>query len=158
MRMFARRPNHRHMRVVIRDLSTLLLEEVHQVVRWRFAVIIHVRFVCETQQEHATAIDGLAFGVERLADTINDVLRHGGIDFASEFNETSVLTILTRLPSQVKRINRNAVTAQTRAGIKWHETKRLGLCSIYDFPNVNTHGRVNDLEFVDERDVHTAKN
>jgi len=63
------------------------------------------------------------------------------------------VSIFTRLPCQIKGINRDAMPAETRTGIKRHETKRLRFGRIDHLPHVNSHGVVNHLEFIDERNV-----
>src|SRR5690606_10793878 len=62
-----------------------------------------------------------------------------------------------RLPGQVERINGNAVSAKSGAGIEGHEAERLCLCRVDDFPNINAHAVKNDLEFVDHGDVDGAE-
>ena len=53
--------------------------------------------------------------VERLGNSADDVVRHRGVDLCGELDEPRVLPVLPRLPRQVKRIDRNAVSAQARA-------------------------------------------
>ena len=47
--------------------------------------------------------------------------------------------------------------AETRAGIRRHETKRLRLCRADYFPNINAHGGIDHVYFVHQRNVYTAK-
>src|ERR1043166_2706923 len=96
--------------------------------------------------------------IEGLRYSRNNVLRHRGVDFTSQLDETRVLPILARLPGQIKRINGNAMPAAAGPGIEWHVAKwfRPG-CSDH-FPNINSHRAIDELEFVDQGYVHTAKN
>ncbi len=68
-----------------------------------------------------------------------------------------MLAELARLPGQVERINGDAVTAEPGAGVKGHEAERLRFRSLDDFPDVDVHGAVNELELVHEGDVHGAE-
>ncbi len=61
--------------------------------------------------------------------------------------------MLVRLPRQVERVDRDAVTSEARARIEWHETERLGLGRVDDFPDVDLHGPVDELQLVGEGDV-----
>jgi hypothetical protein len=50
------------------------------------------------------------------------------------------------------------MAAQAGAGIKGHETKRLGLGRVDHFPDINAHGGVNHFQFIDQGDVDAAEN
>ena len=76
---------------------------------------------------------------------MDHMLRHLGVDLARQFNETCMLTILARFPCQIKRVDWDAMTAQTRSRIKRHEPKRFGFGGIDHFPYVDAHRVVNDL-------------
>ena len=61
------------------------------------------------------------------------------------------------LPRQVERIDRDAVAAQSRAGIEAHEAKRFRRSGIDDFPHVDLEPRAHESHLVHEPDVHAAK-
>ncbi len=82
---------------------------------------------------------------------------HGGVDLAGQLDKAGILAKLARLPSQIEGINGNAVTAQARPRIERHETERLGLGRVDDLPDINAHGAIDDLELVDEGDVHPTE-
>src|SRR5262245_5918658 len=46
---------------------------------------------------------------------------------------------------------------QSRPRIKRHETKGFGFGCVDDLPNIDAHGGIDDLQFVDESNIHTAK-
>jgi hypothetical protein len=94
---------------------------------------------------------------ERLA-TRDHEARHGRIDFTREFDKARFLSELLRLPCEIKRVNRDAMPAQSRPRIKRHEAERFRLRGGDDLPDVNVHRAINRLEFVDERDVDAAEN
>ncbi len=50
------------------------------------------------------------------------------------------------------------MTAETGAWIKRHITERFGLGRIDHLPDVDAHCLVDDLQFVDERDVDRSEN
>ena len=45
----------------------------------------------------------------------------------------------------------------TRTGIKAHKTKWLGRSRIQHFPNINAHALIDNLEFVNQRNIYGAK-
>src|SRR5438874_8880185 len=87
-----------------------------------------------------------------------DVLWHPCVDLAGQLDEARVLTILARFPGEIKRIDRNAMPAQSWAGIKRHETKRFCFRRFDYFPDVNAHRGIDHLQFVYQRDIYAAKN
>ena len=91
----------------------------------------------------------------RFDHLLDNVPRHGGVNLSRQFDKSRVLSVLTGLPSQVKRVNRDAVAAE--AGVERHESERLGFRCIDDFPDVDSHGAVHCLEFVDQGDVDAPK-
>src|SRR5262245_40119787 len=82
---------------------------------------------------------------------------HRGVDFAGKLDEASVLAILARLPGQIEWVDRDAMSAKPRAGVERHKPERLRAGGVDDFPHINTHGGVNDFEFVYEGDVDAAE-
>ena len=61
------------------------------------------------------------------------------------------------LPCQIKRIERDAVAAETRAGIKRHEAKRLGGCRANYLPGIDAQRVTEPGHFVRHADVDCAK-
>ena len=80
------------------------------------------------------------------------------VDLARQLDEARVLTVLARLPRQIKRVDRDAVPAQSWAGVERHETERLGLGRFDDFPDVDAHRGINHLQLVHQRDVDAPEN
>ncbi len=158
MRMFARRADNRHVRIVIRNSRAARLQQIHQHVARRFAVVFHICLVGEAEHQNSRRPRKVFFGdASALVVWATTRSRHGAVDFARKFHEARFLSDLPRLPREIKRINRDAMTAEAGAGIKRHEAERLGARGGDDFPNVNVHRGINALEFVDERDVDAAK-
>ena len=69
-----------------------------------------------------------------------------------------MLSILARFPGEIKRIDRNTVSPEARAGIERHVAKWFGFSGVDHFPNIDIHGRINSLQLVHERDIDAAKN
>src|SRR6266581_2640995 len=145
LRVLASRFDNRHIRIVVLCFCAAFAEQVHQDVTGRFAVIVDIRLVCQSEDENFGATNRFLLGIERISHAMYHMLRHLGVDLASQFNETRMFTVLARLPCEIERIDRDAVTAQTRTWIEGHEAKRLGFRRFDDFPDVNSHGGVNDL-------------
>ena len=62
--------------------------------------------------------------------------------------------VLAGDPRQVERVDRDAVPAQAGAGVERLEAERLGLRRLDHLPDVDAHPVVEDLQFVDQGDVH----
>src|SRR5580698_11547240 len=86
------------------------------------------------------------------------MVRHGGVDLPSQFDEASAEVVLLGLPGQVKRINRNAVSTQAGSGVEGMKAERLGRSRCDDFPNIQIHAQAEHLKLVDQRDVDAAVN
>src|SRR5262245_54786519 len=83
-------------------------------------------------------------------------MRHVGIDLACQLDESRLLAVLSGQPRQLERIDRDAVSAETRARVERLEAEGFGLRRLNDFPHVDSDLVVEDLELVDEGDVHRA--
>src|SRR6187200_441391 len=103
------------------------------------------------------ALDGLGDAVERLADAIDDVPGHRGIDVPRQLNEAALETALTRFPTEIERIYGDAVPAKPGPGIKSHEPERLGAGGVDDFPDVDVHLPAHQRQFVHEADIDGAE-
>ena len=55
--------------------------------------------------------------VEGVGEFANDIIWHGVVDLARQFDETCRAALLTGLPGEVERVDRNAVPPQSRSGI-----------------------------------------
>src|ERR1043166_7081428 len=88
---------------------------------------------------------------------MDDILGHGGVDFPSQFDEARVLSILARLPGQIKWIDWNAMAAQARPRIEGHEAEWLRPGSLDHFPDINAHGAIDDLQLIDQSNINSAK-
>ena len=58
---------------------------------------------------------------------------------------------------KIKRIDGNAVAAETRAGVEGHEAEGLGGGGVDDFPDVDAHAQAEHFQLVDQRDVDAAE-
>ena len=61
--------------------------------------------------------------------------------------------VFARLPSQVERVDRDAVAAKPWSGIIGRETERLGRSGIDNLVDVDTHSVRDDLHLVDQADI-----
>ena len=94
-----------------KPLRAALREFFEQPVARRLPFVIHVGFVGKAKDKNPAALDRFAPVIERIRNTVNDIIRHGGVDLAGQFDEARVVLELSRLPRQVERIDRNAVPA-----------------------------------------------
>src|SRR5437667_9635495 len=88
---------------------------------------------------------------------MHNLFWHTRVNLAGQLDEELVLPELTRFTREIKRIDRNAMPAKPGAGIKRHESERFCLGSVNDLPNIDSHRVVHDLQLINERDVHAAK-
>src|ERR1039458_6711207 len=146
-----------HVRIVVSDFGPALLEHVHQDVAWRLALVIHIGLVGQPEHEDGATLDRLLPIVKRVGHPVHHISGHGSVDLAGQLDEAGVLAIFPRFPSEVERINRDAMPAQARPRIEGHKAERLGLCGVDDLPDVDAHGAIDHLEFVHESDVHAAE-
>ena len=145
------------MGVVVIHLGAAALEEVEQLERWALARVVDVLLVSHAQEQDLGPLEGLAAVVERVLNFAHHVAGHGHVHFAGELDEARGDAVLARLPRQVERVERNAVTAEPGAGVEAHEPEGLGLGGVEHVPHVDAHAVVDDLELVHERDVHGAE-
>ena len=73
-----------------------------------------------------------------------------------KLDEASAKVKLLRLPGQIKRIDRNTVTAQPRAGIKSLKPEGLRLGGVDDFKEVDVHALTELFELIYQRYVDAA--
>ena len=95
--------------------------------------------------------------VERLADQGHDMSRHGEIDVGGRLDEPIDEVELASPPGQVVRVDRDAVSAHTRAGRELHEPERLGGSGPDHLPHVEVHPLAQQRQLVDERDIDVAE-
>ncbi len=94
--------------------------------------------------------------VERLRRGRDHVVRHRGVDLAGELDEARVEVPLLRFPRKIERVHRDAVPAEAGSGIERLESEGLGLRCLDHFPDVDAHAQREQLQFVDQRDIHAA--
>ncbi len=99
----------------------------------------------------------LRFVFSASADLVHHVVRHAAVDVAGQLDEPRIEAALLRLPRQVERVDRNAVSAEAGARIERHESERLRPGRVHDLPDVDVHAVAHQRELVDEPDVHRAE-
>ena len=154
--VFAGRADLGDVRVVVVDGCAFGGEFFEKREAGRLALVADVRFVGEAEDEDTAAVDRFFVGIERLGDDFDDMVWHARVDFASQLDEACAKAVLARLPGEIEGIDRDAVPAQAGARVKRLVAERFGFGGIDDFPDVDVHRVVDDLEFVDEGDVDAA--
>src|SRR5262245_42384969 len=87
MSMFACRFYYRHIRIIVSDMCTALLQHLHERITWRLTLVINIGLIRQPDNEDPTAFDGLAAIIQGIANLMNDVLWHARINFACEFDK-----------------------------------------------------------------------
>lgn len=132
--------NNGNVGVIVRNLGAVFSQQVHQVVGGRLALVIHVGFVSQADDQDFAAFERLAVVVEGFYGARDNVFRHTGVDFASQLNEAGRLSVLAGFPGEVERVNGDAVAAEPGTRVKRHKAKGLGFGRLNDFPDVYAHG------------------
>src|SRR3954447_2305959 len=126
LRMLAGRWNRLHVRIMEVDRGAALLQQLDQFEGGALANVFDILLVGDADHQDLRAAQAAAGSlVEAACELVDDVLRHRGVDLAGKLDEARRDIELPRLPGQIKRIDRDAVAAQSWAGIKRHESKRL---------------------------------
>src|SRR5579885_3818337 len=84
-------------------------------------------------------------------------MRHLSIDIPGQLNEPGLDSCLLRFPRKIKGIDGDAVAAETRTGIKRHESKGFSGSGFDDFPDVDVHPVAHQRDLVDQPDVNHSK-
>ncbi len=95
--------------------------------------------------------------IQFLAQAVYYMPRHARIDFSSQLNEPSVDAQFSGFPCQVKRVDWNAVTTESRPGVKRHVSKRLGPGRIHHLENVDAERGEDHFQFVYQSDIDSAE-
>src|SRR5579872_1889775 len=147
----------REVGIVVVEFGAALLEQLHDLQRGRLAKVIDVFLVGDAEDEDFRALDGFLAIVESGCDGFDHVVRHRGVDFAGELDETCGEIVFARFPGKIEGVDRDAVTAEAGAGIERHEAERLGGRGVDDFPDVHAHAQAEHFELVDHRDIDAAE-
>ena len=154
--MLPARPGDGEVGVAVVHACPRLLQQLDDFVRRRLPVVVDVLLVREAEHQHPRQLHGLGLVVERLGHLRDDVVRHRGVHLAGQLDEARPDPVLGGLPREVERVERDAVSAQARAGVEGREAKRLRLGRFDDLPDVDTHLVERDLQLVDQGDVDRA--
>src|SRR5215468_4734814 len=95
--------------------------------------------------------------VEPLAHHSRDHGWHPTVNFGCQTDKSSLKIQCLELPSEVMRIDRDAVTSQSRTRIEWNETEGFGRSGINHFVDIHTQYVTHQRQFIDHPDVNTAK-
>ena len=73
----------------------------------------------------------------RASSQFDDIFRHSRIDLFGERDELRIKSVLPRFPRKIMRVERDAVTADSRSRIKRHKAERFCRRRADNFPGVN---------------------
>src|SRR5438270_2513521 len=95
--------------------------------------------------------------IERVLHFLDYEFRHSPIDIAGQLDKSSFDSSLLALPRQVKRIDGNAMPAESGSGIERHEPKWLGSGCIDHLPNIYAHATTHKGELIHQSDIDHAE-
>ena len=150
MRIAPHRRQSRDKWVVVLHNCTAVQEKVHQFESRGLAGIVDIFFVGHAKKEDLASFERLGPVIEGVHDSFHHIGRHRGVDLSGELDEPGCHSVFSCDPGQVERVNWYAVASQAWAWEKSLKTERFGAGRIDDFPDINTHSIVQDLEFVDQ--------
>src|SRR5262249_24720795 len=91
--------------------------------------------------------------VESLQQPADNMPWHEGIDLAGKFDKARDDAIFPSLPRKIKRVDRDAMSAQPRAWVERHVTEGVSLGAIDDLPYVDANRLEDDLQFVNQSNI-----
>ena len=112
---------------------------------------------CDADNADPRPTDGGRADVQRRGTEADDMARHRQVDVACRLDESVDEVELTRPPSEVVRIDRDAMAADAGPRREPHETKRLRARGVEDLPNIETHPLAKQRELIHQGDVDVAK-
>ena len=150
--------DHRNEGIMVVDRSAARLKEFDQLQRRALAHVVDVLFVGQAdKQDRGPRQTFPKMLVERRDHSSDHVGRHARVDLAGELDEAGCDVEFARLPGEVKRIDRDAMPAEARAWVKWHEAEGLRLGGVDHLPDVDVHDVVDQLQLIHERNVDCSK-
>src|SRR5258708_25741936 len=93
----------------------------------------------------------------RTADEGQHWVRHVVVNFSSQLDEAGAEVEFPGFPRKGKRVDRDAVSAETRSGIERMKAERLGRSGRDDLPDVESHAQAEQLPFINQIDVEPAR-
>src|SRR5215203_133378 len=147
----------RDVRVEVRHLCTLRLEQSNDVECRTLADIFDVSLVRDTQHQHRCALHCLALAIQRLGQLTHPEHRHLGVQLSSQIDEPRLVVESPHLPREIVRIDWDAVPAEPRPREKLHEAEWLGGRSFDDFPYVHPELVAQDCHLVYKPDMHAPE-
>src|ERR1700722_11955176 len=117
-------------RIVVLNMRTALLQQLDDGECGRLAKVVDIAFVGHPQYQDAGTAQSLVALAHGFDNIFDHEVRHGNVDLPSQLNKPRVEVKPLGSPGKVKRVDGNAVTAETGPWIKCLEAERLGLCSV----------------------------
>ena len=117
--------NHWNVGVVVRSLGAVFSQH-HKVVGGRRALVIHVGFVSQTDDQDFAAFERFAVVVEGFYGAGDNVFVYAGVAFTCQLNEAGCLSVFAGFPGKVESVNGNGLAAEPGNRVERHKTKELG--------------------------------
>src|SRR5205085_1458462 len=139
--------------IVVTDLCTLFLQKLNDGKRRGFAEIVYIFLVGNAENKNPGTIQRLLVLVEGSRDGVQDMIGHAGVDLTGQLNKACSEIPFLCFPRKIKRIYRNAMTAEAWPRIEGLEAKWLGRSRVYHFPNINSHAQTKEFQLIYQCDV-----
>src|SRR5262245_15711115 len=125
--------------------------------RGAFAHVVDFALVSHAHDQNLRPVDRLAMIVQPPRHQVYDVVGHARIDLLGQRDESRLEAVHPRLPRQVVRVERDAMTTYARPWIERHEAERLGRGRRDNFPGVDAERVAEARQFVHQTDVDRAE-
>src|SRR5487761_2640199 len=146
----------REKRVVVVHLGTRAAQQLNHDQGRRFPEVVDVFLICDTENEDSRSVHRFLYVVEGFGGALNDEVRHAHVHLAGQFNELCAEVISLCLPREIERVNGDAMTAESGAGIERMKSEGLGFGGVDHLPNIDAHAHAELLQLIDQRDVYAA--
>src|SRR5687768_345751 len=97
--------------------------------------VIHITLECNAEEEDLHILEADRKICNCAKDHVTHVEWHRLIRLCGERDEVRLEVVCTCLPRKIERIDQDAVTADTRTRIEWHEAEWLRRCCLDHFPH-----------------------
>src|ERR1051325_6225027 len=147
----------RDVRIVITNLRALLLQQTDHIECRTLAHVVDILFVSDAEHQHSAAVHRFSLLVQRLCHFAYYDNRHLAVDLTSKIDEARFVVERAHFPGEIVRIERDAMSTDTRTGRELHEPEWLRGGGIDYLPDVHAKFVTHDRHLVYQTDIHRAE-
>src|SRR5271166_101845 len=145
-----------HVRIMVADASEAAIELNDYAQGGRFAIILDVTLIGDSEQEDRRVLERFALKIESFGQPINHVFRHRAVNLPGQLDKPRGKAMLPSFPGEIEGVDRYAMTAQSGTRIERRKAEWLGGGSTDHFPYVETYSIEQQLKLIHHRDINAA--